>query len=685
MNTEVLRKPSRGFRRRVFFYLMLLILFSSVVSGATYYSRQIKFLERERAQRAHTLVTSLATTTELGAYAHEAALCLPPVQRTFREEDVVFAAVYDKNGKEILRLSSPSFEPAPEPEVVSSLAGDINAKPISLRRDTYDDLWMPITVAKHVAPSLALVDPARLPDREIVGLARVGLSLSPAREQLREVLNTGALLTLGLLVLGGLAALLIASKISDPILALARGADEIRAGNLDVRIAVSSRDEIGELAESFNRMAEKLRETMAEFEMLNRNLEGEVLRRTDDIRRSAEFTEMLSAPLDRRTQGGSRAELKQLVQDAIAVLHATSSARATAIFVAQDVPLGSLQIAATRGAPPEQFGPPPDWSTSAGAPPMTLDSDRAILPIAFRGRPEGAIVFLGALSSHAVEFASHAAGQLAIAMANARAYTALRRLTAELTERNQALILQRDQLQEMNRLKSQFLANISHELRTPMNAILGYAELIAEGIYGPTTHEQQAGLQGIEESGRNLLTLINQILDLSKVESGKLEVYVTEEAVHDIVQSVAAEAQGLAKDRPYRVQVHCPAQILIKTDRAKVQQILSNLVANAVKFTEAGEVRIDASATPDGGCKIAVRDTGIGIAKEHQAVIFEEFRQLDGAPTRKYSGTGLGLAIARRFADLLSGSLTVDSTPGAGSTFTLTLPAQPALPAERSH
>jgi signal transduction histidine kinase len=229
----------------------------------------------------------------------------------------------------------------------------------------------------------------------------------------------------------------------------------------------------------------------------------------------------------------------------------------------------------------------------------------------------------------------------------------------------------------MNRLKSEFLANVSHELRTPLNAILGYSELITEGVYGSITDEQREAIDGVTESSRNLLVLINQILDLSKVESGKVELYVTETPVHDVVNAVVSEAQAATKDRPYKVRALCPTRVVIKTDAAKVKQILTNLVSNAIKFTEHGSVTVEVRPADDGGCAIAVRDTGIGIRPEDQQVIFEEFRQVDGSSTRKYAGTGLGLAIARRFALLCGGSLAVESTLGKGATFTLRLPAEP--------
>jgi signal transduction histidine kinase/HAMP domain-containing protein len=694
-------KRSRRFRVRVFFYLMTLTLITSAVSGLAYYMRQVQFIEKDRTRRGHTLLTSLATQAELGAYAGDAALCDLPVTRTFREEDVVLVGIYDPHGKEITHLSAPSLPTlaATPIDKLTRLVQDPDAPPIRLIADGYDDLWAPIVTTARTAAMAASSEPGGVASkREVVGLARVGLSLTPAREQLREVISTGIYLSIGLLALGAIAALLIAGRISGPILALARGADEIRGGNLDVKIPVESSDEIGVLADSFNRMAARLRETVAKLEQLNRNLESEVSRRTDEIRRSAEFTEVLNAPIDRGpgqaqalpagttpsgAGSGTHPDLGHLLDAALASLQAGTGVKAAAVLLSWEYALDfQLQVAGARGAEARSFGAMPLLAALKSGKP-TVEEGRAIVPLLFRGQPEGAIVLLDPqLAESAVDFAARAAGQLAIAISNARAYAALQHLAKELKERNSALEKQRDQLSEMNRLKSEFLANVSHELRTPLNAILGYTELIQEQVYGPTTGEQREGLDGILESGRNLLTLINQILDLSKVESGKIEVYVTDVAIHDVVRGVESESHALTKDRPYKVLVRCPPRVVIKSDQAKVQQIVTNLVSNAIKFTEKGKVEVVVTTPVGGGCVIAVRDTGIGIKKEHQQLIFEEFRQVDGSSTRKYQGTGLGLAIARRFAHLLGGSLSVDSQQNLGSTFTLTLPPEPR-PASR--
>ncbi|MGZ3405098.1 MAG: HAMP domain-containing protein, partial [Polyangia bacterium] len=416
-------RPRRRFRTRVFVSLLLLSLVTAAVAGAIFYRLQLEFIEKDRSRRAATLLTSLATQAELGAYAGDAALCDLPVRRTFREDDVVLAGVYDPGGHKILQLSLPALgTPPPAPLArLASLLADPDAPPVRLPAEGYDDMWAPIVTSARPAAVAMSSDPGGAsPRREVVGLARVGLSLTPAREQLAEVLRTGVYLAAFLGMLGALAALLIARRISDPILALAAGADAIRSGNLDVEIAVGSEDEIGLLAASFNAMAAELRETLTKLESLNRNLEAEVLRRTDEIRRSAEFTAVLNAAHEGE-------ELKRLLEDALATLLAATEVRAAAILLTNEEALEfELHFAAKRGDDAEAFGPmPPHTALAIGAP--IVEPTRAIVPVLVRGQPEGAIILVEP-TREAIDFAARAAGQLAIAVSNARAYNALQHL-----------------------------------------------------------------------------------------------------------------------------------------------------------------------------------------------------------------------------------------------------------------
>ena len=232
------------------------------------------------------------------------------------------------------------------------------------------------------------------------------------------------------------------------------------------------------------------------------------------------------------------------------------------------------------------------------------------------------------------------------------------------------------QLAEASKHKSQFLANMSHELRTPLNAILGYAELILDNVYGDTPDKMREVLDRIQRNGRHLLGLINDVLDLSKIEAGQLNLSLADYSLKDVVQSVYSAVEALAKEKQIALKVEVPPHLpAARGDERKLTQVLLNLVGNAIKFTDAGEVAIKAFAA-NGSFTVAVRDTGPGIAEAEQAKIFEEFQQADSSITKKKGGTGLGLAIAKRIVELHGGRLWVESSPGQGSTFSFTLPTK---------
>jgi PAS domain S-box-containing protein len=252
----------------------------------------------------------------------------------------------------------------------------------------------------------------------------------------------------------------------------------------------------------------------------------------------------------------------------------------------------------------------------------------------------------------------------------------IRHATVELEERNRRLEWQSHELKKASRLKSEFLANMSHELRTPINVILGYTSLMRERIYGELTSQQAEALTKTYDTSQHLLELINDILDLSKIEAGKMPVHLEMVHVGDLISEVSASLQPLLQGKPIEyVQAVTDDVPLVRTDRTKLKQVLLNLLSNAVKFTQEGEVRVAALPTaPAAGVRIEVADTGIGIRPEHLQAIFEDFRQLDQSHTREYGGTGLGLSITRKLLGILGGSITVESTHGKGTRFTIDLP-----------
>ncbi|MGH8384230.1 MAG: response regulator [Pseudomonas sp.] len=257
------------------------------------------------------------------------------------------------------------------------------------------------------------------------------------------------------------------------------------------------------------------------------------------------------------------------------------------------------------------------------------------------------------------------------------------------TELNQAQIQleeRAEELQRSSKYKSEFLANMSHELRTPLNSSLILAKLLAQNPQENLSAEQVKYAESIYSAGNDLLNLINDILDISKVEAGKLEIRPENTSVARLVDGLRGMFEPLALDKQldFHVELQDTAPTMMFTDRQRLEQVIKNLLSNAVKFTEKGRVSLSVAPAPNDGIAFIVSDSGIGIAAEHQDSIFEAFRQADGTTNRRYGGTGLGLSISRDLAALLGGSISVSSTPGQGSMFTLALPRQYVEPGEES-
>jgi len=272
---------------------------------------------------------------------------------------------------------------------------------------------------------------------------------------------------------------------------------------------------------------------------------------------------------------------------------------------------------------------------------------------------------LGAFSPEIITLLQNFATQSAVAIQNAR-------LFREIEDKSR-------QLEAADRHKSEFLANMSHELRTPLNAIIGYSEMLQEDAADLGADQFTDDLKKINGAGKHLLELINAVLDLSKIEAGKMELYLESFDVATLVRDIGAVIPPLAAKNTNRLEVSCPGTIgTMRADLTKVRQALFNLLSNACKFTDHGRVTLAVSREPSGDqewLRFSVSDTGIGMTPEQLARLFEAFSQADAATTRKYGGTGLGLALSRRLCRMMGGDVTVESESGRGSTFTIRLPA----------
>jgi len=459
------------------------------------------------------------------------------------------------------------------------------------------------------------------------------------------------------MLLTALLGLVVIRQVTRPLAKLSSVARRIGEGELDTEVDIRSHDEIGELAEAFREMERHLRE------MYDR-LEQRVQERTAQLQ---ETTDFLQSVLDSSTEYAIIATDLEW-----RVLTFNEGARRTFGYEPEEVvgqPLARLispeDLERAIGPQMERMLRIHGRHEGEGTCPRrngerfpvrivtTVRTDRA-------GRPLGyTIICRDVLVQKALE-------------ERLRQYTDnLERLVAEKTsELREANV----QLVRTNQLKSQFLANMSHELRTPLNAILGFAEALRDGVVGEPSAEQREFCEDIYQAGRQLLGMINDVLDLAKVEAGALELTLGPCDLAGLIDEVLRVARGLARRKGIELRTDVvPRPLELTADPVKLKQILYNLLSNAIKFTDSGGTVTVEGRLQKETVVIRVRDTGIGIAPEDLVTIFEEFKQVDSSFARKHEGTGLGLALTKRLVELHGGQIGVESELGKGTTFTMTL------------
>lgn len=301
------------------------------------------------------------------------------------------------------------------------------------------------------------------------------------------------------------------------------------------------------------------------------------------------------------------------------------------------------------------------------------------VPVAFRDEILGVLV-LGATKKFGdleKEIVNNSVPQLGVALTNAMNFEETRSLSVEITKRNEELSAKNKEIENAYKVKSEFLSSMSHELRTPLNSIIGFSSVLLGPSGDPLTPDQRMALEKVLKNGKHLLQLINDILDISKLESGRMMLSVESEDVSTIISNCVLIVEPLIQSKRLSltqdIQANLPA---LTTDIVKLRQILVNLLSNAAKFTEKGGISIKVAQQQNDIISFGITDTGIGIERKNFERVFEEFQQVDSSSTRKYKGTGLGLPIARKLARMLGGDLTVESEIGKGSTFTLAVPGK---------
>jgi signal transduction histidine kinase len=502
----------------------------------------------------------------------------------------------------------------------------------------------------------------------------------------QSFLRSGGIL-LAALVLAVLAGLYLARRMVIPIRALRDGAARIGRGDLTQRLEIETGDELQELGSQFNSMAAQLQDSYANLERKVEDRTRELAQSVEELRALGEVSQAVNSTLDLETV------LDTIVAKAVQL----SGADAGTMYVFDEAS-GEFRLRATYGMSEELIASLEEhhaglseWiakATDRRAPMQVADlrdesvppveqaapvqqivleagyRARMTVPLVGADRVLGVLVVrrktTGAFPDRTMDLLQTFAAQSVLAIQNARLFREVE--------------VKGHQLEVASRHKSQFLANMSHELRTPLNAILGYAELILDNIYGDMPQRMRGVLERVQSNGKHLLGLINDVLDLSKIEAGQLTLSLEDYSIGDVVQNVVTLVEPLATEKSLALKIDLPDDLpTAHGDQRRLTQVLLNLVGNAIKFTDSGEVAIKATAR-NGAYTLSVRDTGPGIAPADQSKIFEEFQQADSSSTKTKRGTGLGLSIARRIVTMHGGQIWLESAPGSGSTFFIKVP-----------
>lgn len=545
------------FRTKVLLSIIPMILTLCILFGGMSLYQHNRLLHSEFVKRGKALASNLAASGELGVFSEDERLLNAALRGITGEEDVAYVFIYNDVGKQLIgggkTLTQPGFASS-----AATASREIRLRMLTDRQpvsrtvtgagaESFLEFYVPIlsTEVRLVEEQyFGIPELAQGPRKNrirVIGIAQVGLSMRNIDAHSAYVIKLWAILSVVFLAAGALAAYALSRKITQPITRLTESTARMAEGQIDQEIPVDSRDELGALATTYNKMAKALKRTLDE--------RARVAMQLRDLNRSLE--------------------------------------------------------------------------------------DR------------------------------------------------IRERTSELEETNR-------ELARTSRHKSEFLANMSHELRTPLNAILGFTELIIDGVYGKIPAELGESIQDIHINGRHLLRLVNDVLDLSKIEAGQMRLNPGEYTIQSLIDSVISATRSLATEKRLELASRIEADLpVVWGDSKRMTQVLMNLVGNAIKFTPGGgRVTVTAKRVRGGQgetssarnsefIEVAVADTGIGIPVDELKNIFSEFRQVDSSITREYGGSGLGLSIAKRLVEMHEGSIWAESQVGKGSIFYFQIPSGP--------
>lgn len=700
-------------------FIALIILAVSCFLSWRFLSQSEEILTTELQSRALAFSNNLARSSKYGVLTEDPEILREAADGALQEESVVYVRISNAQGKVLA-------EQFKDPMEAKSLADGFR------HITTVDPAWNKPFITHHLLNGVGIYHTfaqvqtirdrtaSRLSSELMLlgegnstagnepgiiqhGSVQILLSSEKVIDKIRTTLIGGILLTLVIVGIAQLISFFGVDYITKPLRAMAQAALNISRGDLSQRVPVRSRDEIGVLATAFNHMTESLStmtkaqqrrlaelstlhdigidmsSTLDQERLIDLTLQAVVGRLSYDRGMFFRYSEEKRALVDGRSAGASKT-LEHTVRGLEIPLEEKSGFCATVALKGEAVLVADASAA----------------KSQVDEPMSHLRDARSFLaaPVKFEDRTLGILVVesLGkTLTDADLTLVVTLCSQLAVAMANASGYRQIEQLNVNLEQkvaaRTAELQMQQDQLKEVNerlrqatRHKSEFLARMSHELRTPLNAIIGYSEMLMEEHENPAEKSLTDDLKKIHSSGSHLLSLINDILDLSKVEAGKMERYIESVDVASLVNDVKATVRPLVEKSGNTFSVLCPANIPpIRTDITKLRQILFNLLSNAGKFTYRGAVSLTVSEVNKAGKRwlsFVVKDSGIGISPQQMEHLFQEFSQADVSTSRRYGGTGLGLAICKRYCEMMGGYIDAESKLGQGTKLTVWLPSE---------
>jgi len=719
----------RFFSLRTKFVIFLSLIIIATCSGLSRYFIQNKTdsMTQQLINLGSILVRNLAHNSRYAVFTEDKVLLQQLIDGVMEVEEVVYVVVTGPEGKLLAAKSKGELSGGselarsrekpvyPAPDSAKALLGSTSNEPVitpftaaageglydfaaPVRRTPPKSLMLPFALESQEALGQ---EPMRMESTaKVYGVVQVGLTSAKMQQALGSVIWNIALLTVLIILAGIAAATALAGRIVTPLRRLSAVARRVAEGDLTASVEPTTQDEVGQLAGLFNQMTQALKErdlsisdhirtiTKQVQELSTLNLTGAAIASTLDI------DKLLTTVLSLLVENLGFARLLLMLYDSdrrIAFGARTAGVSEEVERAVRDVEL-PVQDDGTIHAELLIHGRPvlvEDLGAEEGRmDPLLFALSRQVGVISFVCAPlkskQRILGYVGAdrgaqrCSPEDLELLITLASHIAVAIDNAQAYHQLEKLTLTLErrvqERTQELQTANEKLQELDRLKSAFVSIASHELRTPMTSIKGYVENMLEGLTGALSEKQAHYLGRVKHNVQRLTRLINQLLDLSRLDAGVLELILEPLAIHEVVTEVIDSFRPLAREKSLTLSEHQAGELpLVLADRDKLNQILTNLIQNAVKFTPTGgEVRVESQVQEDGFVQICVADTGCGIPPHELDKVFGRFFRGESAPAEA-RGTGLGLTITKSLVEMHGGRIWAESTPGKGSHFFFTL------------